>query len=58
MCGFQLARQVFAAMDSGRDHEFAFNEAISFLVHCESQEEIDRYWDALSPFPRPTSAGG
>jgi predicted 3-demethylubiquinone-9 3-methyltransferase (glyoxalase superfamily) len=45
-------------MDSGRDHEFAFNEAISFLVHCESQEEIDRYWDALSPFPRPTSAGG
>jgi predicted 3-demethylubiquinone-9 3-methyltransferase (glyoxalase superfamily) len=28
-------------MDSARDHKFAFNEAISFIVPCDTQEEID-----------------
>jgi predicted 3-demethylubiquinone-9 3-methyltransferase (glyoxalase superfamily) len=54
---FQLAGQVFAAMDSARDHDFSFNEAISFLVHCDSQEEIDRYWDALSAVPDAEQCG-
>ena len=30
-------------MDSGYEHQFGFNEAISFLVMCETQEEIDEY---------------
>jgi predicted 3-demethylubiquinone-9 3-methyltransferase (glyoxalase superfamily) len=54
---FRLAGQEFAAMDSARDHEFAFNEAISFLVSCDSQDEIDRYWGALSAVPEAEQCG-
>ena len=35
-------------MDSARSHSFGFNEAISFIVGCENQDEIDHYWDSLS----------
>jgi hypothetical protein len=31
-----------------RAHKFTFNEAISFMVHCNSQEEIDYFWSKLS----------
>jgi predicted 3-demethylubiquinone-9 3-methyltransferase (glyoxalase superfamily) len=44
---FMLENQWFAAMDSARDHGFAFNEAISFMVSCDTQREIDYYWEAL-----------
>jgi predicted 3-demethylubiquinone-9 3-methyltransferase (glyoxalase superfamily) len=42
---FTLFGQAFMAMSAGPHHEF--NDAISFTVHCESQAEIDRYWDAI-----------
>lgn len=45
---FRLEGMEFAAMDSARIHDFAFNEAISFVVHCETQDEIDYYWERLS----------
>jgi predicted 3-demethylubiquinone-9 3-methyltransferase (glyoxalase superfamily) len=45
---FMLEGQWFAAMDSAHQHNFAFNEAISFLVDCDSQEEINYYWERLS----------
>lgn len=45
---FRLGGMEFAAMDSARVHDFAFNEAISFVVHCETQDEIDYYWERLS----------
>lgn len=46
---FRLAGQPFTAMDASSEmHGFGFNEAISLLVDCDAQEEIDRYWDALS----------
>lgn len=54
---FRLAGREFAAMDSAQDHQFAFNEAISFLVYCEDQAEIDRYWDALSAVPESEQCG-
>jgi len=54
---FQLEGQQFAAMDSARPHGFAFNEAISLLVHCETQEEIDYYWERLSADPRAEQCG-
>ena len=54
---FQLAGQTFAAMDSARDHAFAFNEAISFLVYCDTQDEIDGYWNALSAVPEAEQCG-
>ncbi len=54
---FMLAGQWFAAMDSAYPHEFAFNEAISFLVNCEDQEEIDYYWYKLSAVPEAEQCG-
>jgi predicted 3-demethylubiquinone-9 3-methyltransferase (glyoxalase superfamily) len=45
---FTLVNQSFAAMDSAYDHDFTFNEAISFIVNCDTQEEIDYYWNRLS----------
>lgn len=45
---FMIEGQWFAAMDSAGDHKFAFNEAVSFMVSCETQEEIDYYWKKMS----------
>lgn len=45
---FQLESHWFAAADSAQAHEFAFNEAISFIVHCETQQEVDYYWENLT----------
>ncbi len=44
-------------MDSARVHNFAFNEAISFMVYCDSQEEIDYYWGKLSAVPAAEQCG-
>jgi predicted 3-demethylubiquinone-9 3-methyltransferase (glyoxalase superfamily) len=54
---FMLLDQWFAAMDSAHQHEFAFNEAISFIVNCEDQAEIDYYWDKLSAVPEAEQCG-
>ena len=54
---FALEGQEFAAMDSAHVHNFAFNEAISFMVHCETQEEIDYYWGKLSADPKAEQCG-
>ncbi|HEY5851156.1 MAG TPA: VOC family protein [Lysobacter sp.] len=45
---FRLGKGWFVAMDSGHPHGFGFNEAISFMVTCRDQAEIDRYWAQLS----------
>ncbi|HLQ77432.1 MAG TPA: VOC family protein [Terriglobia bacterium] len=45
---FTLDGHEFAAMDSAHPHKFKFNEAISFMVHCDTQKEIDYYWEKLS----------
>jgi predicted 3-demethylubiquinone-9 3-methyltransferase (glyoxalase superfamily) len=42
---FELDGQPFTALNGGP--VFTFNEAISFQVSCDSQEEIDRYWNLL-----------
>jgi predicted 3-demethylubiquinone-9 3-methyltransferase (glyoxalase superfamily) len=55
--GFTLEGQQFAAMDSAYKHDFAFNEAISFIVNCENQEEIDYYWDRLSADAKAEQCG-
>ena len=54
---FMLEGQEFAAMDSAREHNFAFNEAISFIVHCETQKEIDYYWEKLSAYSEAEQCG-
>ena len=43
---FELDGQRFMALNGGPD--FKFNEAISFSVDCETQEEVDAYWNALT----------
>jgi predicted 3-demethylubiquinone-9 3-methyltransferase (glyoxalase superfamily) len=45
---FILDKKVFMAMDGAGNHSFAFNEAISFVVDCETQDEIDFYWNKLT----------
>ena len=54
---FILEGQWFAAMDSAHEHHFAFNEAISFLVACDTQEEIDYFWERLSAVPEAEQCG-
>lgn len=54
---FSLLGMKFGAMDSSLDHKFAFNEAISFIVNCENQEEIDYYWEKLSAVPEAEQCG-
>jgi len=43
---FSLDGQDYLALNGGP--EFRFSEAVSFQVMCDSQEEVDHYWDALS----------
>ncbi len=43
---FEIGGNKFLALNGGP--VFKFNEAVSFIVHCESQDEVDRYWAALS----------
>ena len=45
---FSLGGQTFMAMDSARDHHFTFTPAISFVVDCKTQEEVDHLWEKLS----------
>jgi predicted 3-demethylubiquinone-9 3-methyltransferase (glyoxalase superfamily) len=44
--GFELDGQTFTALNGGP--LFKFNESISFVVHCDTQEEVDEYWEKLS----------
>lgn len=43
---FQLEGQEFVALNGGP--EFKFTEAISFVVNCQTQEEVDEYWEKFS----------
>ncbi|SFL41810.1 Glyoxalase superfamily enzyme, possibly 3-demethylubiquinone-9 3-methyltransferase [Gracilibacillus orientalis] len=54
---FMLENQWFAAMDSAQDHQFNFNESVSFMVYCDTQDEIDYYWDKLSAVPESEQCG-
>ena len=54
---FKLGDVWFAAMDGGNVHNFTFNEAISFIVRCDTQEEIDYYWKKLSAVPEAEQCG-
>jgi predicted 3-demethylubiquinone-9 3-methyltransferase (glyoxalase superfamily) len=54
---FTLLGQEFGAMDSAWGHNFAFNEAISFIVSCDTQAEIDYFWGKLSADPKAEQCG-
>lgn len=53
----ELNGQEFVAMDSAWPHGFTFNEAVSLMVHCHGQDEIDHYWEKLSAVPAAEQCG-
>ncbi|BBL60742.1 VOC family protein [Methylomonas koyamae] len=53
--GFVLNGQEFVALNGGP--AFGFNQAISFVVNCDTQDEVDYYWDKLSEGGRPNQCG-
>lgn len=55
--GVRLEGESFAVMDSARAHNFTFNEAISFMVHCDTQEEIDYFGSKLSANRKAEACG-
>ena len=52
---FELEGQKFLALNGGP--VFKFNEAISFMVHCDSQKEVDYFWKKLSAVPESEQCG-
>lgn len=54
---FMLEKTWFAVMDSAYEQPFDFNEAISFIVYCKDQKEIDYYWEKLSAVPEAEQCG-
>lgn len=52
---FELAGQPFMAISAGP--VFKFSEAISFIITCDTQEEIDYYWEKLSAVPESEQCG-
>jgi predicted 3-demethylubiquinone-9 3-methyltransferase (glyoxalase superfamily) len=52
---FQLEGQEFVALNGGP--QFKFTEAISFVVNCQTQEEVDEYWKKLSDGGREVQCG-
>lgn len=52
---FQLDGQDYTALNGGP--VFKFTEAVSFAVSCETQEEVDKYWEALSAHPESEQCG-
>jgi predicted 3-demethylubiquinone-9 3-methyltransferase (glyoxalase superfamily) len=53
--GFMIEGMDFAALNGGP--LFKFTEAISFVVNCEDQSEIDYYWEKLSAVPESEQCG-
>jgi predicted 3-demethylubiquinone-9 3-methyltransferase (glyoxalase superfamily) len=52
---FEILGQAFQAISAGP--LFKFNESISFIVYCETQDEIDNYWHKLSAVPESEQCG-
>ena len=52
---FRLNGQEFIALNGGP--QFPFTEAISFMIHCKDQEEVDYYWDKLTDGGEPGACG-
>lgn len=53
--GFELDGQRFTALNGGP--HYTFTPAVSFVVDCETQAEVDHYWDALCAGGEPQRCG-
>jgi predicted 3-demethylubiquinone-9 3-methyltransferase (glyoxalase superfamily) len=54
---FMIENKWFVAIESAHNHQFAFNEAVSLIVHCDTQQEIDYYSEKLSAVPEAEQCG-
>jgi predicted 3-demethylubiquinone-9 3-methyltransferase (glyoxalase superfamily) len=54
---FNLEGQEFTAMDGPGPHQFIFTDAISFVINCEGQKEVDYFWDLLSKGGKKSQCG-
>jgi predicted 3-demethylubiquinone-9 3-methyltransferase (glyoxalase superfamily) len=52
---FELFGQMFVALNGGS--QYAFTPAVSFMIECETQEELDAYWDRLADGGKPIQCG-
>lgn len=52
---FEIFDQSFMALNGGDN--FKMNEAVSFVINCDTQEEVDYYWEALSAVPQAEVCG-
>jgi predicted 3-demethylubiquinone-9 3-methyltransferase (glyoxalase superfamily) len=52
---FELAGLRFLALNGGP--QYKFNEAVSIMIHCDTQDEVDRYWAALTAEGEPGPCG-
>lgn len=55
--GFELLGKRLSAMDNTYEVDYTFNEAFSLMVLCDTQEQIDYYWDKLSRVPEAEACG-
>jgi predicted 3-demethylubiquinone-9 3-methyltransferase (glyoxalase superfamily) len=55
LVAFELDGQSFTGLNGGP--HFKFNEAVSFQIECETQEEVDYYWEKLSAVPEAEMCG-
>lgn len=53
--GFELDGKPYTALNGGP--LFQFNESVSFVVHCQSQKDVDHYWDSLIAGGTPSQCG-
>jgi predicted 3-demethylubiquinone-9 3-methyltransferase (glyoxalase superfamily) len=54
---FYIENQKFSVMDSAHEHEFSFTEAVSLMVLCKDQKEIDYFWEKLNRDPNEGQCG-
>jgi predicted 3-demethylubiquinone-9 3-methyltransferase (glyoxalase superfamily) len=55
--GFELFGREFYALNGGSNAKIDEGPGISFMVECDSQDEIDRYWDKLADGGREVACG-
>lgn len=54
---FRLGQNVFMAMDGAGEHHFQFSEGVSFVIECDTQAEIDYFWQKLCEGGREDMCG-
>lgn len=54
---FVLEERSFSIQESAYDHQFFFNESMSFVINCSTQDDVDYYWEKLTADPTAEQCG-